>query len=330
MAGIGEPVGKFRALGDKQVGHPVPHHDAADGQVAGRQPLGYRRQVRLQAVIIGTEPGPKPAETADHLIRDQQHVVFPADALNFRPVAFRRHDQAAGALDRFPDKRGHPVRAQRVDFLFQPARARGPEFLRGHIVPVPVPVGRGDMPDAGYRQAALLVHRLHPAQAGGGNGAAVVGVFAADEHLLFGLPGQVPVTPHQPEHRVVGLGTGVGKKDVVKVRRGNLRQQPGQLNRRGRGSLEEIIVIGQLKQLPVRRVGQLLPAVTDVDAPQAGHAVQQSVTVRIPDINTVGAGNHPATFLRQGFGIGKRVQVVGAVGGLPVRSIHGKIVPYPA
>ena len=169
----------------------------------------------MQPVIVGTKPGAKPAETADYFIHDQQDIVFIADPLYFRPIAFRWNNHPAGTLNRLADKGGNPLRAQYVDFLFQQSCGRLAEFLRRQITSVAVPIRRCDVMDAGNRQVALFMHRPLPAQAGGSDGAAVVGEVAADEHFFSGFACQIPITPHQPEYGIVGFGTGVRKKNMI-------------------------------------------------------------------------------------------------------------------
>lgn len=72
--------------------------------------------------MLITEPGAETAETADHLIRHQQDVARLADAGDFRPVGFRRHDDTAGALNGFGYESGDIFLAEFIDLRFQFAR----------------------------------------------------------------------------------------------------------------------------------------------------------------------------------------------------------------
>ncbi len=69
------------------------------------------------------EPFARAAESADHFVSDQQHVVLAAYALNLAPVIRRRKDHAARSLKRLTDKRGHIFRTEFEDLRFQLPRA---------------------------------------------------------------------------------------------------------------------------------------------------------------------------------------------------------------
>ena len=62
---------------------------------------------------------------------------------------------------------------------------------------------------------------------------------------------------------------------------------------RGRG-LEEGVVVGKLEHLVVGGAGQFLAAIAHLDAPQAGHGVEQPVPLAIEDPAAVGAGDDAA------------------------------------
>src|SRR3546814_18414684 len=51
---------------------------------------------------------------------------------------------------------------------------------------------------------------------------------------------------------------------------------------------------GQLAHLRRLRLDQLLAAITDMDAPQARHTVEDAVTVAVVDIATLGVGDNAA------------------------------------
>src|SRR3546814_5524226 len=67
------------------------------------------------------------------------------------------------------------------------------------------------------------------------------------------------------------------------------------------------------------RLRQLLAAVADVDAPQAGHAVQDPGAVGIPQPDAVGPGDDAAAALRrQALVIGEGRKMMGGVDPLPL------------
>src|SRR3546814_6307461 len=69
-------------------------------QIARGDALCQGHEVRLDVEQLAAEPVAGPAEAADHLVGDQQQVILLADALHFRPIGLRRHEDAAGTLDR--------------------------------------------------------------------------------------------------------------------------------------------------------------------------------------------------------------------------------------
>ncbi|MNQ47493.1 hypothetical protein D3C85_613380 [compost metagenome] len=290
----------------------------AHRQIAAGQALGDRHQVRFQAVVLAAEPLAGAPEAADHLVDDEQDGVFGEDLAHLRPVAVRRDDHPAGALDRLGDEGGDILLADLEDLLLQLVRGPLAEGLRIHRAAFAVPVGLGDVLDAGDRQVALLVHRLHPAEAGAGHGGAVVAVDAADDHLLLWLALDRPVVAHQAQHGVVGLRAGAGEEHVLHARRGQLGDRRGQLDGRRVGGLEEQVVEGQLEHLPVGDVGQLAAAVADVDAPQAGHAVEDLVPLAVPQVDAVGAGDDACALGAELLVVGEGREQVLAAEGLPL------------
>ena len=75
--------------------------------------------------------------------------------------------------------------------------------------------------------------------------------------------------------------------------------------------MEEGVVVRQLLHLLIRRLRQLLASVTDVHAPQSGHAVKNAVALRIPKVNAFRFGDHTGAFVCQGFGVGEGMEMVG-------------------
>jgi hypothetical protein len=79
------------------------------------------------------------------------------------------------------------------------------EFIRRQLAAQAEVVRLLDVNDARDRQAALFVHLAHAAEAGGSDGAAVVGILSANDDLFVRLIRQVPVAAQQSDHRVVRL-----------------------------------------------------------------------------------------------------------------------------
>ena len=257
-----------------------------------------------------------------------------ANLFHFRPVGFRRHDDAARALYRLGDERGDLVDTEFLDLVGDGLRDLFAELgaieVLAELAAFGEPVGLLDMHHV-RNDAALGVHLVHAAEAGRGDGAAVVGVLAADHDAFLRLAENVPVAPHQAQYRVVRFRAGTGEKGVVDVRRRDLGEQRRQLGCRRRGRLEERVVVGQLADLFRRGVDQALLAVTHVHAPQPGHHVEQLVAVGIGQEDTVGRFDYARRLLFQVVGVGERVEVMiihplpffGIAGHCCGRGIHG-------
>ena len=84
-------------------------------------------------------------------------------------------------------------------------------------------------------------------------------------------------------------------------------------------ALKKIVVIRQFLHLSGRRIDEFLAVVTHVDAPQAGHTVQDFVAIRIVDVNAFSAGNDArATLFSHFLVIGERMHMMALITGFPV------------
>ena len=142
--------------------------------------------------------------------------------------------------------------------------------------------------------------------------------MAADDHLLVGLPLAGPVVTHHAQHSVVALRARAGEEDVVEMGRRDLGQQGRQFGGGGMAGLEEEVVIGQLLHLSGGGIHQLLAAITQVDAPQARHPVQDAAPVGVFQIDPLGLGDDAAALLVQGLKVGEGMQVVAGIQLLPL------------
>jgi hypothetical protein len=132
----------------------------------------------------------------------------------------------------------------------------------------------------------------------------------------------VPIAAHHAHHRIVGLGSRIGEKDMIEMSRRHLRQQLGQVHCRRMCGLEEIVVIRQLLHLLIGCTGEFFAAVADIDAPQTSHGVENAPAVGIPYINAFSTGNDAAAFAVQGLRIGEGMQMVKAIQLLPLLGVE--------
>ena len=323
---------EITTLVDDDLGHPVPHQHATQGHVATGDAFGKGHQIGLVAHLLVGEPCAQTTKGTNHLVADQQDAELVDDALNLGPIAGWRDDDAARALHRFTNEGGHFVSAYFENFGLELACHADTEIMlrlaRQGIFKM---VGLVDVNDARDGQVALLVHALHAAQGGAANGGAVVTVVARDDDLAFWLAQAGPVMAHHADVGVVAFRAGTGEEHVRETAVRHLGCQAtqfgGQFHGRHIGGVEKAVVVGQLHHLQIGCLGQLLPTVTNVDAPQAAHGVEDFLAFRVPDVDALAPGDDAGTALRQRVGVGEGVQVVGAVellnlGGIDLASLH--------
>ena len=111
MTGIGIAVEKFFADADNDFSNAIRHHHRAHRQIAGGESFRDRHQIRLDVVVMRTEPFAGATEAADHFVSDKKNLTLGADATDFGPIGFRRNDHTTGALNGFRDKSGNAVLA---------------------------------------------------------------------------------------------------------------------------------------------------------------------------------------------------------------------------
>ena len=97
---------------------------------------------------------------------------------------------------------------------------------------------------------------------------------------------------------------------MVEIRRCNLRQELRQFDYRWRGRLKKGVVVRQSFHLFPGRINQFLTSITHIDAPQAGHRIQVSISIAVPKKDPVRPGDDAASFFRQFFMVGKGMEIV--------------------
>ena len=77
--------------------------------------------------------------------------------------------------------------------------------------------------------------------------------------------------------------------------------------------LEETVVVGQIFYLLARDFSKVLASIPDVDTPEARHAIQQLMTISVPQIHTVGTFDNSCTPFMHPFVIGERMKKVSMI-----------------
>src|SRR3712207_3307768 len=83
------------------------HGGGRERQIGARDPLGHRHDIRLDAVVLVAETPARPAETADHLVNDEQDAALFADPRDFLDVAVGRDEDTAAGDDGLHDDPCH-------------------------------------------------------------------------------------------------------------------------------------------------------------------------------------------------------------------------------
>ncbi len=151
------------------------------------------------------------------------------------------------------------------------------------------------------------------AQARTGEGRAVIGAESREDLLLLWLSPNVVVVPDDLDLRVVGLGARAAEEDLAHPAG---RERDESLRQAGRGRVRhrrEGVVVGEPARLLRERVHDLVPAVSDVDAPESRHPVQVLPAGGVADVDAGALYDHPGRGLRVLGRRGERVQMGPAV-----------------
>ncbi len=116
VAGIGHTVQEQPARPGNHLVDFIRHDGGRHGLIARGQALGRGDDVRRHAEhVLRRKEMTQAAEGGHHLVGDVLDVVFRADRGHAGVVAFRRHDDAAGAHDRLGNEGGDVFRADVFD-----------------------------------------------------------------------------------------------------------------------------------------------------------------------------------------------------------------------
>ena len=192
VAAEGDPVDERAGPGQERLGQPVRHDHRAQRDVSAGEPLGAGDDVGLVAVPRRAEVLAEPAERADHLVGDQQHVVPVADLPDPLEVAGRRREAAAGVLHRLQVDGGHGVRPLGLDRLVDPVGRPPAELLRrvAGVRRAPVEVRVRHPERRRDQRLEVLLERRDAGDRQRAHGGAVVGHLPGDHLVLQRLADQ--------------------------------------------------------------------------------------------------------------------------------------------
>ena len=273
---------RFRA--GEAFHHPGRDGGGPEGDVARGDALGKAPQISLHAPQPRTEHVAGAPEAGDHLVGDQQHAVAVADFTYPRPVVRRRHDDAAGALDRLGDECGNRVGALKDDLALEQLGTDPAELFAVLRVRIAIQPWRVDVEAPRQQRLVGAPKRgvavdAHPAEVH-----AVIALAQRDELGAIALAAHLPVLTRQLQGALDGVRAAAAEvhgADTVGRHQPHqaLRQLDGTRMRRAAKGVVE----GQLVELRHDRVADFLAAEAEVRAPQPADAVDQPVSVDVPD-----------------------------------------------
>ena len=237
-----------------------------------------------------------------------EHLLDPLE------VARRGQQHAAGAHDRLGEERGDRVGAFALDQRLEVVdHARAERALALARLGEPVPVWAAGMEEALQRQVPGAVVDRDAGEAGGGAGQPVIAAEARDDLLLRRLSPKVVVVADQLDVGVVGIRARAAEKDPGKVAGASMiaEQREDAIgetdDRLARGRAEDVVIVEVLDRL-LRRFGDLGPAITDVDAPETGAAVDQLAPLVVLDAHTPAALDDQRPVAHVGGDRGERME----------------------
>ena len=174
VAAVREAAVEHPAL--HRLGDGVAHRDGAQRQVARRQALGHRHQVRHDVPVVDGEPAAGAAEARHDLVADHQDPVAVADLAHALDVAVGRDEDAVGADDGLEEDRGDRARALVPDHVLEALERLRDRTRLGLAPAVRVRVadrrrpGRARSPSGAGRRSASSPRRSRRGRRGSGRG----------------------------------------------------------------------------------------------------------------------------------------------------------------
>ena len=196
----------------------------------------------------------------------------------------------ARGQDGLEDHRGDRLRPLAHDGLAKLSGAPLHQLGVGAGAAVAKRMGRRDLGEAGNLEVG--VRRRHVGQPADGERPRRRPVIAADERhdlVLLRLPLGQPVVPGDLHRALVGLGAAHREHRVAEVARRQRRELGGELGGRAIRELARRRVVGEAHRLLGDGLGDLPPAVPDVDDGEAGEGVHQLLALLRPEPDALGA-----------------------------------------
>jgi hypothetical protein len=257
--------------------------------------------------------------------------VAVADFAHARPVVRWRNDHPAGPLDGLGNEGGDSIRALEDDLALKQFGADAAELLGILGIRVAVQPRRVDMEAAGQQRlvrpakGSIAVH-THAAEVH-----AVIALAQRDELGPVALSFHLPVLTRELERPFDCIRAAAAEIDAAgTVGLHQLHQSLRQLDgARMRGATKRVVE-GQLIELRHDGIADFLAPESKVGAPQTAHAIDQPMSVDVPDEAALAPRNDVRRRVAGRGGISHRMQQTQAVFGLKFRArefTHERLSP---
>ena len=236
MTGVGKTMGEDSVFDDRPE-DTIGEKGCAQGYVTGRNAFCCHDNVRGDVEhAFRCKHVSQPAECRHHFVGHVEYAVAPADLQGAPVVSVRRHDYPACSHDRLGEEAGDVLCPEFADFPFKFGNQRIAVFRFGRTLERPVNVGARHVVNQrcliGCQVVKAGVITRDAGDGGGKIGASVVGIFAGNNQLFRWFPAGLEVIMGKTHGGIDRRGPPRGEKDMVQVRRRQLRQLRGQGGRR--------------------------------------------------------------------------------------------------
>src|SRR5690606_14099619 len=164
--------------------------------------------------LAGSKDMAEAAEGGNHLVRDVEYVVFPADFADTLQIAIRRDDDPARRLDRLADKGANALRTDSLHGLPKLRHEKIGKTFPAHALGAPERIGRGELDNKIVRAVHPVAVARAAIERGGKIGGTMIGAAARQDQLFLRTAACIVVELHEAQRRFYRRGAASGVEDV--------------------------------------------------------------------------------------------------------------------